>query len=134
MNSEESESNQAYEMLKIAMRGKTKSHKEIVEAVNGILTVLHSDPNNLSYIVDKYEENNNIKAYNPDILVDYATVNSKWLIERKESTNLDFFNRYKDYLKKEDFPEDVLDKMQKSTEKILSYCADPANSTTYNKK
>ena len=134
MNSEESESNQAYEMLKIAMRGKTKSHKEIVEAVNGILTVLHSDHNNLSYIVDKYEENNNIKAYNPDILVDYATVNSKWLIERKESTNLDFFNRYKDYLKKEDFPEDVLDKMQKSTEKILSYCADPANSTTYNKK
>ena len=90
MNSEESELNQAYEMLKIAMRGKTKSHKEIVEAVNGILTVLHSDHNNLSYIVDKYEENNNIKAYNPDILVDYATVNSKWLIERKESTNLDF--------------------------------------------
>jgi len=117
----------AYNVLKICMDGKTKTHQEIVEQAIKVLDMLDLNTSeNLNLIVDRYEENNNIKAYDPDVLVDIESSDT-WLYERKESINLEYFNRYKSYLRNDDFPEDAIDKMEKATEKILSYCADPEN-------
>lgn len=130
MNDEETQYKleKAYELLKVLMEGTTKTHQEIVAGAIKILEILKINiDNNLDYIVNKYEENNNIKAYAPDVLVNSDTMSDTWLYERKSNTDLNYFNRYKSYLRKEDFPEDVIDKMEKSTEKILSYCADPLN-------
>lgn len=128
MSNDEIQLEKAYGMLKLFMEGQTKTHKEIVDKAVKILELLSiNEINNLNYLVDRYEENNNIKAYDPDVLVDINSVSDVWLYERKSNKNLEYFNRYKSYLRKDDFPEDVLDKMEKSTEKILSYCADPLN-------
>lgn len=130
MIDEEVQLEKAYGMLKLFMEGQVKTHKEIVEGTIKMLDLLSiNNPNNLEYLVDKYEENNNIKAYEPDVLVDFGSAGDTWLFERKPSVNLDYFNRYKSYLRKSDFPEDALTKMEKTTEKILSYCADPLNLT-----
>lgn len=128
MNNDETQLEKAYGMLKLFMEGQTKTHQEIIDSSIKILELLSiNESDNLNYLVDKYEENNNIKAYDPDVLVDIDSASDSWLYERKSTKNLDYFNRYKSYLRKDDFPEDALDKMEKSTEKILSYCADPLN-------
>lgn len=128
MNNSNVQLEKAYEMLKVYMEGEIKTHQEIKEKSIDILTMLSiNENNNLSYLVDKYEENNNIKAYDPEVLVDVDSANDNWLYKRKSSKTLDYFNRYKSYLRKEDFPENALVKMEKYTEKILSYCADPLN-------
>lgn len=128
MNNRETQLEKAYGMLKLYMEKEPKTHKEIVEGATKILELLSiNESNNLDYLVDKYEENNNIKAYEPDILINLTSASDTWLFERKSNTNLNYFNRYKSYLRNDDFPEDALDKMEKSTEKILSYCADPLN-------
>jgi hypothetical protein len=118
----------AYGMLKIYMEGTTKTHQEVVTKATELLSLFDmSNQECIDYVVDKYEENHNIKAYEPDVLVDSNNLPETWLYNRKENTPLDHFNRYKEYLRNDDFPEDAIEKMEKSTEKILSYCADPEN-------
>ena len=130
MNDLENKIENAYGMLKIYMEGQVKTHKEIVERASKILDLLDiNNADNLDIIVDKYEKNNNIKAYDPSVLVDGSSLSDTWLYERKGGINLEYFNRYKSYLRKNDFPEDAIEKMEKATEKILSYCSDPLNSS-----
>lgn len=118
----------AYGMLKIYMEGTTKTHQEVVTKATELLGLFNmSNQECIDYVVDKYEENHNIKAYEPDVLVDSNNLPETWLYNRKENTPLDHFNRYKEYLRNDDFPEDAIEKMEKSTEKVLSYCADPEN-------
>ena len=122
------DADKAYRMLKICMEGKTKTHQEIVTKTMELLNFFNiADQKYVDYVVDKYEENHNIKAYEPDILVDNNSISETWLYNRKEDTSLDHFCRYKEYLRNDDFPEDAIEKMEKSTEKVLSYCADPEN-------
>lgn len=118
----------AYGMLKIYMEGTTKTHQEVVEKATELLSLFDmSNQECVDYVVDKYEENHNIKAYEPDVLVDSSNHPETWLYNRKGNTSLDHFNRYKEYLRNDEFPEDAIEKMEKSTEKVLSYCADPEN-------
>lgn len=118
----------AYGMLKLYMEGTTKSHQEVVKKAIKVLDLFNmSNQECIDYIVDKYEENHNIKAYEPDVLVDSNNFPEMWLYNRKGKISLAHFNRYKEYLRNDDFPEDAIEKMEKSTEKVLSYCADPEN-------
>lgn len=118
----------AYGMLKIYMEGVTKTHQEVVTKAAELLSLFNmSNQEYIDYVVDKYEENYNIKAYEPDVLLDSNNLLETWLYNRKENVPLNHFNRYKEYLRNDDFPENVIEKIEKSTEKILSYCADPEN-------
>lgn len=120
----------AYGMLKVFMDGMPKTHNEIILATQNLLNILKCETSNnndvLLRIVDMYEENIGTKSYEPDVLTDINN-NTSWMYDKKEKIEHRYFGRYKDYLRNEDFSEDSIVKMEKSTEKILSYCANPEN-------
>ena len=79
----------AYGMLKIYMEGTTKTHQEVVTKATELLGLFNmSNQECIDYVVDKYEENHNIKAYEPDVLVDSNNLPETWLYNRKENTPL----------------------------------------------
>lgn len=130
----------AYEMLKIAMENLEKEHKIIVERVDKIVEDFmpeKPDKTNIkNYLIDKYEENIGVKAYAPDILLENYNEDISWL-ENKKNTEMshDYYKRYISYLRKKDYPEEVINKMSVYTEEILSKCANPDSvRTTCEKK
>lgn len=123
-----------YEMLKILARGKSLTHTELISSATALVkTLLNGEKvsqNIIDNIVDQYEENVSIKSYLPDVLVDFEN-DPEWFYKMKSDPNQkhEFFQRYKNYLRHNDFAEDSIDKIEYNSEKILSYCANPFNST-----
>lgn len=121
-----------YESLKIYARDKTLTHTELCEMAKR-LTIMFPDEkisnNIIDNIVDRYEYNVSIKSFTPDVLVDWDN-DPEWFNKMKNNKNQkhDFFQRYKEYLRCEDFPEDSINKIEISCEKILACCANPFNS------
>ena len=118
-------------MLKACFRGEiTPTHTEVAERAKLLSDTLHfglSDKE-LAEIVEDYEVNIKVKAFDPDSIVG-ETMNSEWFQEKKRdsSTKHDYWNRYEDYLREEkDFDEDTIAVLKRSTEEILGYCANPA--------
>ena len=78
-------------------------------------------------IINEYEVNIGIKSFEPDSLIS-TNNNSQWFDEKKREKNRShsYWERYEDYLLVEkDFPKDTIRILKKSTEEILSYCANP---------
>ena len=120
-----------YNMTKAFFRGKkTPSITELTKQVNLLADMLFKDglsEKELNEIIDNYEINIGVKAFDPDSLVS-PTINSKWFEEKKKQSNRQhlYWNRYEDYLRDDkDFDESTIDVLKKSTEEILSYCANP---------
>ena len=57
---------------------------------------------------------------------------SEWFIDLKPTLNFEYSNRYFDYLRRNDFADDTIKVIQQSTEKVLSYCANPKGSSYIN--
>lgn len=118
----------AYRMLKEFLRGENKSIDKIKEAIDIVLEMsIFKDSNKdeiKNIIYDEYITN--IGIINPDaeFLVKDKDFNN-WMKSLNKTTS--HFDRYIDYLRDQDFPEDSLDKMTKSTNDILARCADPNN-------
>lgn len=116
----------AYGMLKEFLKGDNKSIKKIKESIDMILEIsIFKDSNKeeiKNNIYDMYITN--IGIINPDaeFLVKDKNFNN-WT----KNTNVQtcYFDRYIDYLRDQDFPEDSIEKMVKSTSDILARCADP---------
>ena len=123
-----------YEMLKVWAKGKAFTHTELLNftstMVRSVFPGENISKNIIDNIVEQYEENISIKSYIPDILIDFEN-DPEWFYKMRDDENQkhDFFRRYKEYLRHSDFPEDSIDKIEYNSEKILSFCANPFNST-----
>ena len=120
-----------YNMLKLRYKGKkAPTHSEVTKMTEKIASTLFEDVINekdIAEIVEMYEVNIGIKAYDPDSLID-ETTNSKWFEEKKSQVNRThlYWERYEDYLREEkDFDESTIEVLKRSTEEILGYCANP---------
>lgn len=124
------EQNKVYNMLKACFRGeKTPTHSEVVEKASALANALFLELNEkeLAEIVEEYEVNVKVRAFDPDSLV-IETMNSERFKEKKNDKNTkhDYWERYEDYLREEkDFDEDTIRVLKRSTEEILGYCANP---------
>ena len=121
-----------YNMIKSYYRDKPKpTHSEVVEIVktfadlplfNGLITEKEKQE-----IVEDYEINIGVKAFDPESLVS-TNMSSKWFEEKKNDPNRkhDYWKRYEDYLRDDkDFDESTIQVIKRSTEEILGYCANP---------
>lgn len=123
------EQNIIYNMLKIYYRDlNTPTHLEVVEKAKQLSdTLYHLDEKELSEIVENYEINIKVRAFDPDSIT-IENINTEWFEEKKKDPNLkhDYWERYEDYLREEkDFDENTIMVLKRSTEEILSYCANP---------
>lgn len=120
--------NKAYIMLKSFLREENKSIDKIKEAINIVLEMSifnDSDKEKIkNNIYEKYITNIGIVNPDAEFLVKDKTINN-WMENTSVST--EYFNRYIEYLRDQDFPEDSIEKMTKSTNNILARCADPNN-------
>lgn len=122
----------AYKVLKQYNKTDTVySHSEIVELAEYVC----NNPKFKKYkdlilnkIIDRYEENITTKGYDPDVL-SLDSKDSEWFFNAKGTIATPYFDRYAQYLSDQDFAEDTIAKIEKSTETILSKCADPKNQT-----
>ena len=109
--------NNAYDILKIMLGTISHTHTEIVATADRVLATLGSvDMSIRDEIVIRYEENHPlIKVSEPDVLVNDEN-DGKWFERKKElikySLKDGFFERYKRYLRREDFDESVIHRME----------------------
>lgn len=121
-----------YNMIKSYYRDKPKpTHSEVIAIVksfaalplfNGLITDKEIDE-----IVEDYEINIGVKAFDPDSIVT-TNMSSEWFQEKKNDPNRkhDYWKRYEDYLRDDkDFDESTIEVIKRSTEEILGYCANP---------
>jgi len=123
-----------YEMFKKIMKNNNYTVEEISNKAQQYVELRECNDSELKeYIIKKYQENIGVKAYSPDVLLSSYNNGDSWI---NEITSLNqYFNRYEEYLNKKDFPVDVIDKIRKSTEEILSNCSNPKDyQNTNNKK
>lgn len=119
-------------MIKSYYRDKPKpTHSEVIAIVksfaalplfNGLITDKEIDE-----IVEDYEINIGVKAFDPDSIVT-TNMSSEWFQEKKNDPNRkhDYWKRYEDYLRDDkDFDESTIEVIKRSTEEILGYCANP---------
>ena len=113
-----------YNMLKARFRdSETPTHSEVIKPAELISATAF--PNVLSKkdieeIVEDYEINIGVKAFDPDTLVS-INESSEWFEKKKgeHSRSHDYWERYSDYLSQEkDFDEDTIKVLKRSTEEI----------------
>lgn len=134
--------NKAYNILYQVLEGEKLSHAEVVATAKEIIPVsLHIPKGSavfeviLEKVVSKYEGDVGIRTYNPDVITADAN-GSFWLYNKKKDDKQkhSYFHRYRQFLIKEKFDPKVIDNIEISCEKALSYCADPTNLATLFKK
>lgn len=120
--------NKAYGILKELLRGENKSIEKIKETIEIVLSMsIFADTNKeeiKNNIYDRYITNIGIVNPEAEFLVKEKNVNN-WMKNVNIPTY--YFDRYMDYLRGQDFPEDSIDKMTRATNDILARCADPNN-------
>lgn len=131
-----------YNILYQVLEGAKLTHSEVVDTAKDIIPVsLHIPKGSalfetiLEKIVAKYEGNVGIRTYNPDVIA--ADPNGDfWLYNKKkdEKQKHSYFHRYRQFLIKEKFDPKVIDNIESSCEKALSFCADPTNLAALFKK
>lgn len=124
------ETEKAYNILKILLDTSPHTHTEIVENADKALDTLSiKDVSIRDKIVIKYEENHSlIRVSEPDILVNDEN-DGKWFERKQEqikhSLQDGFFERYKRYLRREDFSESIIQQIEYDCIKTLKQCANP---------
>ena len=120
-----------YNMLKSYYRNKQiPTHSELTNFTKNLSETLFKNiliEKDVLEIVEDYEINIGVKAFDPDSLVS-ETVNSKWFEEKKNQQNRNhlYWDRYEEYLRDEkDFDESTIEILKRSTEEILGFCANP---------
>jgi len=110
----------------LRLKNKKPSHTDIVKMVNKCLEEEHFNYTDdiVDSIVSRIEYNIPISSFEPDILVDDKN-SAQWFIEAGKKIDMNYFNRYRAYLRHEEFPEDVIDGIEKDCRQILSFSANP---------
>ncbi len=116
--------------------GEKISHFELQNSAESILPIVLKNVDGISpavydailnAVIDQYEIEVGIKVFDPNFLVK-DKMSKFWLAKRKASMPpYAYFNRYKVYLGKEEFPQKTIKSIESTCEQILSYCADPEN-------
>ncbi len=117
-----------YEML-LAFLDKCPTHTEITNAANNIAALVGVSPEVFEQTVNEavcqYEENCSVRAYDAEVMTDGQYDPNAWVYRKYGGVKHDYFERYKLYLRRDRFEEDVINKIQTTSEKVLSFCADP---------
>ena len=133
---------QSGNMLYIALRGVKTTHSEVINKANKILEILlpgsiesNSDTYSelINIIVDNFEAEVGIPVYDPNVIVNDRQSNY-WLYKTKPNIQHAYFHRYRLYLSNEGFAHPVIDNIESTCEKILSYCANPKTLSQVDKK
>ena len=77
-------------------------------------------------VVERYEMLVGVIQPEPIFVVDGDS--TEWFINAKPNIEFKYSKRYFDYLLDNDFPDDTIEKIKESTEKVLGYCANPKGS------
>lgn len=77
-------------------------------------------------VVERYEMLVGVIQPEPIFIIDGDS--TEWFIDAKPNTEFKYSKRYFDYLLDNDFPDDTIEKIKESTEKVLGYCANPKGS------
>lgn len=120
-----------YDMLKIKLGRESHTHTEIInEARNlALLVFTCTDENIIEEVVVRYEENHPlVRVTAPDILVANED-DGKWFEKKQQllshSMSDGYFDRYKRYLRRQDFSEAVIEQMESDCSRVLKQCANP---------
>lgn len=132
--------NKLYDMLKIKLGTESHTHTEIVNETRMLALVVFTctDEEIIENVVIRYEENHPlVKVTAPDILVANED-DGKWF-ERKQqllshSMADGYFDRYKRYLRRQDFSEAVIEQMESDCSRILKQCANPELTLNVNER
>lgn len=120
-----------YDMLKIKLGRESHTHTEIInEARNlALLVFTCTDESIIEEVVVRYEENHPlVRVTAPDILVANED-DGKWFEKKQQllshSMTDGYFDRYKRYLRRQDFSEAVIEQMESDCSRVLKQCANP---------
>jgi len=124
----------AYNILDILLEGSKHTHTDAVKQATSVVSDTLKIPRNIpefkelvDILVGKYEGNVGIKVFEPDIIVEDPN-SGLWLKKKKDQISQRYFSRYRHYLFNDEcFCVTVIDNIETSCEKALSYCADPGN-------
>ncbi len=118
----------AYRLLKIALKNVEKTHVKIVETANSINKIpgfKELVENDISELINMYEEREGIIAPEPIVIIPKGTTN-QWLYLKKDKISHNYFNRYKNYLiEHESLNENMVNQIESDSQRILSYCSNP---------
>lgn len=118
---------QACDLLYSFLRNGEITHSKILESAPVFAQMIVPDDKDfLDAVVNQFEEETNLKTFEPDVLTD-GGYDNRWM-EDKE-TDRAFFNRYRRYLIGDGMNKNIIDRIEDSCQDILSYCADPNNET-----
>lgn len=125
----------AIDVLSALLKGKPMKYEDLIKFIKENLLIIPA----LQYcdkdifakdIAHEYERIYGSKTFINDgtTIVD-KEANDAWFYEKKSKiNNFCFTDRYKKYLETEKFGENAINSIISSTEKVLSYCADPTSS------
>ncbi len=129
-----------FDMLYRMLNGAKCTHTEVIEKTQRILEISMPDIDSdaekeavVNEIVNMYETEIGIHIYAPDVLVkDKQT--KYWLYKIKPEITHSYFNRYKNFLSNDGFSPKAIEDIEKSSEEVLSQCANPCNASGIDKK
>lgn len=132
----------ASDMLYMLLSGKKCTHSEVVSQAKNLMPIVFrtSEVDKLpeygiilKEIIEYYEVEVGIKTYAPDVIA--KDKQSKyWLAKVKPTIPHAYFDRYKLYLRSENFANKTIENIESTCEEILSYCANPKNPSGIDKK
>lgn len=132
----------ASDMLYMLLAGKKCTHSEVVKQAKILMPIVFRDTEVeklpeyefiLKEIIEYYEVEVGIKTYAPDVIA--KDKQSKyWLAKVKPTIPHAYFDRYKLYLRTENFANKTIENIESTCEEILSYCANPKNPSGIDKK
>ena len=117
-----------YDTLKVAAYNRNFTHTDLTNFTSKLAETLFPyekfSTNIIDLIVERYEENLSIKSYTPDVLVNFEN-DPEWFYKMKKDQNQkhEYFKRYKEFLRRDDFAEDSIDRIETVSEKVLACCA-----------
>ncbi len=129
-----------YDTLKIKLGREAHTHTEIISMAKNISIFVYdcSDDTIIENVVIRYEENHPlVRVTSPDVLVANED-DGKWFERKrdilKHSLTDGYFDRYKRYLRREDFSEAVNEQMEEDCSRVLKQCANPDMSLDVNER
>lgn len=132
--------NKIYDMLKIKLGTESHTHTEIINQAKMLANFVFGcdDEDIIETVVVRYEENHPlVKVTAPDILVANED-DGKWFEKKQQllshSMTDGYFDRYKRYLRRQDFSEAVIDQMESDCARVLKQCANPEMTLNVNER
>ena len=132
--------NKIYDMLKIKLGTESHTHTEIINQAKMLASFVFGcdDEDIIETVVVRYEENHPlVKVTAPDILVANED-DGKWFEKKQQllshSMTDGYFDRYKRYLRRQDFSEAVIDQMESDCARVLKQCANPEMTLNVNER